>query len=503
MPDDTTDSPRIVVLGMAGVGKTALVASLARAAQAQLKSSDGGTIEAPVGLTASSPRDADLDEVDVVYLQSGTPVRATLIDCAGRVAQEYIAGTKSLDDRSPLATVINRADALVLAVAPADQSQVAPAQLAQFLALLEQRRGKRSEVAGLPVYLVLTKCDLLLRADDTANTWSTRIEEVKFALAGLLQQSLEPLAVPFGKIDLVPWATAVKPPALGDGPARLREPYGVAGLLESALVSAHAFHEERARSLHRVHVAVTALLGLIVFMSLGAAGLLLSLPSAEVAAMENSIRSVLPGPAVAVNQWLREPLVPKINELVKIQEDPAFVELPRSLRKEVQEALEEMTSYQEFNKKLSGLKLVRFFKKEEDIESYGQELEKIALPSVYAVPWAGTQLGKKFQQYQNQLASLTTALAEEKGWLKKQIEEGDQLVRMAIPAEGSAERVEWIGKADAFLKRKDLAKVVPGIPNMKLRDLYEFPTVNSLRSEYKTIRTRVDRIRGGLEPAAR
>ena len=33
---------------------------------------------------------------------------------------------------------------------------------------------------------------------------------------------------------------------------------------------------------------------------------------------------------------------------------------------------------------------------------------------------------------------------------------------------------------------------------MKLRELYEFPTVSSLREDYEGIRPRVEKIRGGL-----
>ena len=57
---------------------------------------------------------------------------------------------------------------------------------------------------------------------------------------------------------------------------------------------------------------------------------------------------------------------------------------------------------------------------------------------------------------------------------------------------------EAIAEADAFLKRKDLAKNVPRVTNMKLRDLYEFPSVNRLRQDFDAVRLRVDQIRGGL-----
>ncbi len=102
------------------------------------------------------------------------------------------------------------------------------------------------------------------------------------------------------------------------------------------------------------------------------------------------------------------------------------------------------------------------------------------------------------QQYDTQLAALSAALATEKDWLKSRIEEGENLRRMAIPAENSPEREAWIVRADDFLKRKDLSKPITGVPNMKLRELVEFPSVKALREEYESVRARVEKIRGGL-----
>jgi hypothetical protein len=155
-----------------------------------------------------------------------------------------------------------------------------------------------------------------------------------------------------------------------------------------------------------------------------------------------------------------------------------------------------MSAYQEVAGKVDGLKLVRLLKSDDDLESNGREADKIVMPADFE----GTRIAWKFQQYKSQLVALRLALSAEKDWLKKQIDEGDKLRRMAIPAEGSAERQTWITRANAFLKEKgkDPAKDVPDVPNMKLRQLYEFPSVNSLRASYDAVRQSVDKIRGGL-----
>src|SRR5438093_1525857 len=73
--------------------------------------------------------------------------------------------------------------ALVLVVAAADPPPADEdfAQFEQFLTLLEQSRGRRSDISGLPVFLVLTKCDRLVAADEqvTFADWVDRIEERK------------------------------------------------------------------------------------------------------------------------------------------------------------------------------------------------------------------------------------------------------------------------------------------------------------------------------------
>jgi hypothetical protein len=69
---------------------------------------------------------------------------------------------------------------------------------------------------------------------------------------------------------------------------------------------------------------------------------------------------------------------------------------------------------------------------------------------------------------------------------------------MAIPGAGTAERQAWINHADVFLRGKDLTKPVPHVTNMKLKDLYEFPSIRTLRADYESIKGRVAKIRGGL-----
>src|SRR5262249_17090824 len=126
-------------------------------------------------------------------------------------------------------------------------------EFVHFLRLLERSRGERSEVGGLPVFLVLTKCDLLAESTDTPAKWLERIAERtklvhdRFQLFLTRQQEAgDPL--PFGQIDFHMNATAVKRPALADVAAKPREPYGVAELFRQCLDAAREFRTRRYRS---------------------------------------------------------------------------------------------------------------------------------------------------------------------------------------------------------------------------------------------------------------
>src|SRR5262249_23096240 len=64
----------------------------------------------------------------------------------------------------------------------------------------------------------------------------------------LARQEREEGPLPFGRIELHLWATAVKRPGLAGLPPRPREPYGVAELFHLCLEAARGFRERRRRS---------------------------------------------------------------------------------------------------------------------------------------------------------------------------------------------------------------------------------------------------------------
>lgn len=507
---------RIVLFGMPDAGKSSLLGAFVQAAQlqpqilgAQLADPEGKLTELKKQVyegKAPPTRDEMVSYPATLQppLGDGPAFQATFLDCDGRLAQEYLGQKRSLDERSPLAQAMRQADALVLVVAPSadtaalDQTFV---QFGQFLHQMEEQRGRSSEIAGLPVYLVLTKCDLYARKEDGASQWMQRLEDGKRKIAKRFQDFLATeakTARPFGVIDLHLWAAATRRPTFGEV-GRAPEPYGVAELFHLVLDSARAFHDRRGQAHQRLHATVAGLVGLLAVMALLAGGFLLSRPSAEVVALEGNVRSILPESGAAP-EYLREPLDDKIKQLAKIQEDPHFAQLPGKLQDEVRNGKAEFETYRKLLKKFKDLGEPRFLKAETDIEKKTQELDSISLPPKY--DWSETRLAKNMRQYRAELQALGKTVAGEKDWFQKQIAEGDDLRSQTIPGVGTKGRKQWIDQADAFSKRKERGEElaeVPGVPRMKYRELYEFPSLKSARRDWREMKANVERIRKGLQ----
>ena len=286
---------RIVLFGMPDAGKSSLLGALAQAARLQEHVLNGhlsdvgqGLAELRQRLYEGTPRQTaeEVMPFPVAY-ESFAPsangrLQAVLIDCDGRIANDLLSHRRTLGaDKShgELGEAILNADAVVLAVdaaAGTPQVETDLAEFVRFLHLLEQNRGLRTEIGGLPVFLVLTKCDLLAQTKDSLTLWIERIEARKRQVGQRFEEFLARSrrhAAPFGSIDLHPWATAVKRPALEDTPPRPQEPYGVAELFRQSFEQARTYRNRQQRSGRRLlwtvagtGGALALLAGLVAFL---------------------------------------------------------------------------------------------------------------------------------------------------------------------------------------------------------------------------------------------
>jgi hypothetical protein len=172
-------------------------------------------------------------------------------------------------------TIPAQADAIIYLSDAGRDPAAAAEHLRQFAGELRawaKRQGQRHEVGGLPVFLVLSKCDLLARPGDDLGDWLERIEAHKEQL-GRQARALLGNAGGFGSLALHGWAVARQRPRLADTPARKDESFGVAELARQAVAEAQAVVRRRATQAWRVHAAFWGVLILLAVMVLAALSL--------------------------------------------------------------------------------------------------------------------------------------------------------------------------------------------------------------------------------------
>jgi GTPase SAR1 family protein len=394
---------RIVLFGMPQAGKSSLLGALAQAAQTQENQLNAKLTDKAHGLTElqrrlyeDRPRET-LEEVVpfVITLEPFTPeapaTEAILFDCDGRIANELLARKDALSGdlaKRALAQAILNADALLLTVdvsAEPAELKMAFAQFTRFLRTLERSRGQRTEIGGLPVYLVLTKCDLLAEATDSAAQWMDRIEERKREVYQRFQEFLAQQAareqMAFGTIDLLVWATAVKRPALTDAPARPREPYGVAELFRQCLDSARAFRERRRQAGHRLLWVAGILAVAVSFMVLLALFFLSTRQESELVRFERDLQAFRASHSDGTAERLQEPLDKSIRDLKAFKDNPLFAKMPTDQQQYVDDLLKEAVAYTQYTK------AVNDYLRQQDLPRWPRKARSLAvLDRMEAVP---------------------------------------------------------------------------------------------------------------------
>jgi hypothetical protein len=544
-PALAVDAPRIVLFGMPAAGKSSLLGALAQAAQLQEHLLNGRLTDRTQGLAElqhrlydETPRRTVEEVVPYAiefepFAQDGpastargadaTPLAAVLIDCDGRVANDLLTRRRSLAQDSPegsLAREIQSADTLVLVVdasAPAAQIDADFIEFDRFLRLLERGRGQRSDVGGLPVYLVLTKCDLLAKPEDTAVDWMERIEERKRQVDArfhefLARRASEQGPLPFGRIDLHLWAAAVKRPALSDSPARPREPYGVAELFRQCLDSARSFRARRRQSSRRLFWTVAGTGTIVAGMILLTAALLAGVgPKAgRQTELQRRLESFRARDAASPAERLRgrpADLEDRIGRLTELHADPEFGKLPAEDQAYLEDRLNETRAYLLYLKRIQSSRKPADVSKDEELQQIEEALKSqgevgLALPRP---EWSTTTAAKLRDERLKQIKALRNAIDEVEGTYIKRRNEGDNLwFFKGYHVPGKA--IDWTGWQTAvqeFLSRTaeppskptDPLEAAGLTPELTYETVYRFPQVLAARDELDQVRRKLEGLR--------
>jgi hypothetical protein len=410
---------------------------------------------------------------------------------------------KTLDNdeaEGALARAILEADTLVLVVDASASPQTVErdfGQFAKFLGLLELNRGRRNDVGGLPVYLVLTKCDLLAKSTDTNIAWIERIEERKRHVDRRFKEFLAGQAdqgpLPFGKIELHLWATAVKRPALADAAARPREPYGVAELFRQCLDSAAAFRQRQATATRRLGLTLAGVLGLAVGMLLLALFFLAARPGSEATALENEIRTFRSANDKTA-ELLREPVESNLKTLKRFRNDADFRKVPADLQDFVVRRLAEVEAYQRFSKELAEkVTDPRFARSLEELSRIEESLVQTAPPAQFEAEWAQTRAAQRRRQWEQDASVLRREVTAATARLTDLIRRSNRLTDESISVGEYKKLRDELLREDERLPyhEADRNRFLPNSNRLTYENVMQFERVDALWRDWKDARQKL------------
>jgi hypothetical protein len=498
---------------MPDAGKSSLLGALGQAAQTQEHVLNGHLTDVGRGLADMQRRLYDeagrstAEEVIPfpVAFQPFTGkerLDVVLIDCDGRVANDLLSRKRELEGKAggELGQAIRNADAVVFVVdVSASESQIDAdlTECARFLRRLEEGRGNRVEVGGLPVFLVLTKCDLLARPGDDLAGWVEKVEERKRSVGRRFQTFLERSsregALPFGSIQLNVWATAVKRPELADSPAKPREPYGVAELFRQGFARAHEHRQRRGHSrLRLISVVLAALIGLGALATLPVF-LVLTRPSEQESDLEAQVRQFRAREQELPPGTLYRQTELRFDRLDVFRKDPAFAQLPDDLKTFVETRMRELKEYDGFAMEVYGLPDPRAARSETELKDASTAIERTAKKLETHPDWKATDAGRALAERREDAAALDKAVQSVIAGYEKLIREGRQVLKDSEkPNLPSRARKVLDAAREVPSPKVDADKPLPGSERLTYTAVFGFDPVKDALRRWEVVRKELE-----------
>lgn len=470
----STGAPlKIVLFGLPRAGKSALLAALAQAQEVHPEFFPGKIEDASAGLANLKklhydelPRSTEEETVAYsVRLPSASgPVDTLLVDCNGQVPRELLKQGASFDETpGKLPQAVREANVLILAADVSAKQETVDGVLAalrQFLLRHERLRSGKVEVAGLPVFVVLTKCDLLAEEGDTVADWMRRIEEkkrqVRQQLKDFFTAEAERRSSAFGRLDVQVWATALRRPALGKQPARPREPYGVSELFQQGIAAGRQFREREQRVAARVSNTVQSLVVVLTLFS-GLAGLLWSgITRQEVSPLQVRFDHYVASEGRSLSQRLHDyppDLEARRQELREIRQHEDFETLKPRAQQLVVDRLRELKEYIPYLKAVLKPEFLTLSRSEDILAERETKLRAIQPPRS---EWTETGAGQFQQNWLRDVAVLRRSADQVVQNLRTELAEGEKLKKETPKGMNTPQWQAWHAKADAYLARQAL-----------------------------------------------
>ena len=243
------------------------------------------------------------------------------------------------------------------------------------------------------------------------------------------------------------------------------------------------------------------MLGFVGLLGVLAAVLYMLRPSAELTALENQIRRVLP--ASSATERVREPVDERLKELVQIQASPQYAELPPKLRDEVAQARAEIEQYQKLYKEFQAqVTDPRFVTRDEELDKIEKALDAFSLPDEYLSAWADTKLVQRMQKWRQDVRKLREAAKEEEAWIRQQVDEaqtlrkqGGLVVAKSLPADQIA---AWFKQVQEYLDRGPRHKRtdrLPGSASLTYDHVYKLQRVERANKDWENAKRSLENLR--------
>ncbi|MFL5331432.1 MAG: hypothetical protein ACJ8C4_21290 [Gemmataceae bacterium] len=427
-------TPHITLLGMPDAGKSALLGSLARAAEIH-EQGLGGRIEDPGTALRELQKQTYAGQLQatrhetVPYLlhiepflgvqtDEASSFYVVIADCDGRKASDLIRDAEKPDaigGSGQLVTQLRRTDALLLVVdALASDEQVASdlAKMIRFVKVMRTPRRWSPDAGAFPVFLVITKCDRLAKSGDTLSVWTERLEARKEQIAEQFRDLISREGAGFlrqVRTDIV--MTAITHPALANRTVQRAEPLGVAELFHDAFTAAIDFQARREVEVRRQRSMFVGLGGLAIVLAMFVIVMMLArgLRSGPLAAEIAAYRYR----ESAAPSHVEEPVNARIEELASIAADPQFTKAASADREFVTDRLKELRKYQEFKTKLRTITAPIEARGTDELAKIETQIRQYALaPDEWAEAWDKSEPGRMRHRLLAEVTALRKAANE-------------------------------------------------------------------------------------------